>query len=126
MIVKFHAWNINEAYMMGNADNLLVSFRGDVYIVNYEDKLRKHSPVILRRYTGKHDKYGYELYEGDLLHFDFEDYPNTSGIYLITWDEEDCCFACERKAPYNFLLPEVWCEGELIGNKYENPRLIPK
>lgn len=79
--------------------------------------------VELMEYTGKGDKNGKAIYDGDILCY-FNLKYSSGGLYLVEWSSDECSFICERKNPYNYLLPCVWCECEIIGNIYENPELL--
>jgi len=84
------------------------------------EECREFNQVELMEYTGKKDKDGNEIYESYFLKYDNPEYSLASGIYLVSRSEEDVGFLCEREEPYNYLLPNVWCECEIIGTKYEN------
>lgn len=76
------------------------------------------------RCTGLKDKNNKEIYEGDKLEYDNTKYPSSAGVYLIEWSDEECGFICERQEPYNYLLPRIWHECEIIGDLFENPELV--
>lgn len=76
------------------------------------------------QYTGLKDKNGKEIYEGDFLKYENQEYPDASGIYLVSWCEEELAFVCEREEPYNYLSPRVWKECEIVGSICENPELL--
>lgn len=75
----------------------------------------------LCEFTGKYDKHDNGIYEGHILKYESQNYPNHKP-YVIRWSEEDCCFECVNKD--NFMLPSVWGEMEIIGNIYENTELL--
>lgn len=76
------------------------------------------------QYTNKKDKHNNEIYEGYILKYENEKHPLSSGIYIVKWSNEECGFICERQKPYNYLLPNIWHECEIIGTIYENPELL--
>ena len=80
------------------------------------------------QYTGKKDKRNVEIYGGDILKFLYLDENKkvmlASGIYLIEWSDEVCGFICERQEPYNYLLPGIGHECEIVGDIYNNPELM--
>jgi uncharacterized phage protein (TIGR01671 family) len=80
--------------------------------------------VELMEYTEKDDKMGGRIFEGDILRYDNTAHPLSGGLYLIEWSADECSFICERQKPFNYLLPCVWCECEVVGNIYENPELL--
>lgn len=71
------------------------------------------SNMTIMQYTGLKDKNGKEIYEGDLLMFD----------YPMEVLFERCCFVVRKKTGNSLLLGHE-IEGEIIGNIYENPELI--
>lgn len=76
----------------------------------------------LMQFTGLLDKTGKEIYEGDIL--EVKAFGRTY-THVVEWDEKDCCFCTTY---YDYQGPQM-CNPDystVIGNKYENPELIPK
>lgn len=81
-------------------------------------------------YTGVNDKYGKEIYDGDIVKFDVYKYEKlvSSIISDIKWCEELCSFSVVvnnqgvRGTLGHFLHSNK--EVEVIGNIYENAELL--
>lgn len=131
--IKFRAWNA-DAHKMIKPVGILQDndYTSAIYhdLPNSFTKKRvlfhptKIDSISLMQYTGINDTEDKEIYEGDILGYKNKHYPSSSGVYLVKWIDEECTFVCERKEPYNFLLPKIWCECKIIGNLFENPKLL--
>lgn len=109
--IKFRAWHIEQKRMIDNWQYLAPS-------------VRQH--MKLMQFTGLKDCKGVEIYEGDIVK---NSHPggimwNTGDRSLIKWskfdqgfmiDGEKACFCLNGHRPNDY---------EVIGNIYENPKLL--
>ncbi len=122
--IKFRAWDAVEECMVDSTTKL---WRG--WIRWHSDgTLQGHCDINIMQFTGRLDKFGKEIYEGDIVEWrypddwcaepgDTEKHPNAGQLmwtWVIEWNEED--------AAYNW--PDPWLEPAIVGNKYQNPELV--
>lgn len=125
--LKFRAWDKKEKrwlgvnlHMSAHYGCLWWQFGYGCEILSAEER----DNIELVQYTGRKDKRGVDIYYGDRLQYKSDTYPLSSGVYLISWCDEECGFVCERQEPYNYLLPCIWHECEIISNIYEDPEFF--
>jgi len=96
-------------------------------------KWRPMDEFELMQFTGRHDKNGVEIYEGDIIgtNVRYQILPK----YIVEWNEKHCCFTCIDGGTFNYLgdidesiqyhlLSNMRLNVcEIIGNIYENPEL---
>lgn len=89
----------------------------------------KMDEAILMQYTGKDDKNGKEIYEGDVIKYHHgEDIGIVKFGKFISHDRYDCGetemlgYYVQDRYGRQDTLAEVVCE--IIGNIYENPELL--
>jgi hypothetical protein len=76
---------------------------------------------IKRQYTGRKDKNGKEIYDGDIVILGGEDIFYVDfmcGVYLLCWNDE--FFIHREKMLADFAGREL----EIIGDIYQNPELM--
>lgn len=133
---KFKVWDKKNKIMHVDGeyyislDGLIMSFEHH----EYEDYMEICDWELIR-YTGKKDKNGKEIYEGDIIYKELlspddmacgfygaigvvEEDPCGMGWAITAVDEGDKSFYDRMGA--NFSFNEI----EIRGNKYENPELI--
>ena len=124
-IIKFRAWYYNQIWysdftISGNGDiNWWNPEREEYYMIPKED-------VKLMQFTGKKDKNGKEIYEGDIIKVkDHPDFPAWGGVGFVFWDNEEQSYFYGVEGGWSDLLctPEEK-QLEVIGNKFENPELL--
>jgi len=120
--IKFRAWDGILKYMVDASKyhitlDGLASFNNDGEFYDQTDKLE------LMQYTGLKDKNGKEIYSGDLIK------SGKTGLdYKVVWNDENAAWEslCTNPERDYCLMPYSWCDGEIIGNIYENPELLDK
>ena len=78
-------------------------------------------PETVGQYTGKMDKNGTKIFEGDVIAYD-----NNRYSYIVRWDEERCGFYAKMREfdDYDYL-GNFWSKfSEVIGNIHDNPELL--
>jgi len=126
--IKFRAWNWKEKEMGWVA---ILDIDGGWVTVGVDPDLQENSVgceqqavdwdiqyVKLMQFTGLKDKNGKEIYEGDIVKYQF----TREIICEIKWDE----WEEEMSTGIGFQLPWFYekDEIEVIGNIYENPELL--
>ena len=133
---KFRAYNKNtkEMYKIGQ-----ITLEKGIW--NYEPNDREYIGMsipyqpsfILMQYTGLKDKYGEEIYEGDIVKSYFENGLGVENKCLIIYDEYLCAFmGQELRTKQQYLFNEgnpnkkdkQLKYTEVIGNIYDNPELL--
>ncbi len=123
--IKFRGMNIKGAWHSGNLAITKIKIDGvaaGCYISNavgcpFAYQVR---PETVGQYTGRHDKNGAEIYQGDI-------FGNIAALRCVVRRLDDgaykLVFCDTRMTPWSITDPRV-CESEVIGNIYENPELL--
>lgn len=136
--IKFRAWEKELKEMIQvydiqffnpneiNVDGIILQPRKEQpIIINTKSVWRLLDEVELMQFTGLYDKNGKEIYEGDIIIFDYEkEIAKPCKVFF-----HDCqwkCVSADEKWGDNLneFIPEE--ELEIIGNIYENPELLEK
>ena len=129
---KFRAWDKKKRKMIYLSPNDTILFQNGkctVWKENQYDETEEcfccetFSNVIPMLYSGRKDKNGEEIYEGDLVMV--ADYASWEGLYKVIWDEENLMYMIEDA----YGDREKLCEFEEYlkkGNIYENLELLER
>lgn len=95
----------------------IVEWDVDYFCTEYWYKV---DPETVGQYTGLQDKYGKEIYEGDLL-------QDENGIGEVEWVQEHCAFMVFTRNPSTYHRLES--DGRLkssivVGNCFDHPHLL--
>ena len=121
--IKFRAWDKANKEMLDIEDLHWDDCTREFLIrtTMYSDYFDTED-MILMQYTGLKDKNGKEIYEGDILPFTMID-GKTENYYIVFRDGE---FEAINKKDTNFIWRSAWKESAVIGDIYNNPKLLEK
>lgn len=117
--IKFRAWQRpwKKMFILTHHDGKFLTGNEEIETCDF------NSPIwIVMQFTGLLDKNGKEIYEGDILSYEF---PNPSACYIdvIEWQEgmTECC-----QSSYDGYETKNIESSRIIGNIHENPELLNK
>lgn len=127
---KYRAWDLDDQKMwkvIGWSETIWGDCEDDYLIIcDFDESPRKKETNIrhslnfkLMQFTGLKDKTGREIYEGDIVKIAFEKDPEN-----WSWKEEVIFHRSCFMAGDENLLFNVINGCEVIGNIYENPKLL--
>lgn len=123
--IAFRAWDkirkqMNYKVLVGNTDPTSVSYTCNQLLVDGEWMNANEACIDLMQFTGQQDSNGDDIWEGDIIEFDLNEWGGKDNIHVVSWDDRNA----------------EWCWGggttgdmewrTVIGNIYENLELISK
>ena len=120
MIPKFRAYDGGSLNRMYQPDEVMVG-NGDIWIIDEDSVAGEwivNNDLELMQSTGLFDKNGKEIFEGDIVSIDTDEFgllvvKYETGIYWLTEDEQ-----CVEH------LSDYYKYVSVIGNIYEKPELL--
>lgn len=120
--MKFRAFIKNELggfYIDEDSDCFIVS-NGDGFGVYDEYKnLLPDNRIVIEQFTGSRDRNNNDIYEGDIIDFDKEEWGGEDHIHVVSWNEKEAGW-CFGGGSVNDM---EW--RTVIGNIHENKDLLP-
>ena len=118
--IKFQIYWIEGHEMLYDTNNDL-EFRDNenYWITDLSDAINQPERYKVRQYTGLKDKYGVEIYEGDIV----ISQDGTGGLvykHIVEWNEFYKRFEPMGEDEAHFNRESC----EIIGNRFENPELL--
>lgn len=125
-----NGWRYGSLIVYPDGNRVIVEFDKDENELSYDV-----SSDTVGQFTGKYDKNGNEIYEGDLIkspsghvytvifgtwiHDEKKEFPKIIDKYEHTgW-----CISLDGNTPCELLDSEV-CSGVIVGNVHDNPELL--
>ena len=120
MVPKYRAYDGGSLNRMYQPDEVMVG-NGDIWIIDEDSVAGEwivNNDLELMQSTGLFDKNGKEIFEGDIVSIDTDEFgllvvKYETGIYWLTEDEQ-----CVEH------LSDYYKYVSVIGNIYENPELL--
>ena len=107
--IKFRAWNSLDNTMI---EWETIKFFSELLSGLITGKIKHH---YLMQYTGRKNKNGFEIYEGDILRLDADVFA------VVEYSEQDAAFMFSNG---DMIADYHINEMEIVGNIYENPELL--
>jgi len=128
--IKFRAWDgtrkqqmvqVRQIYIPdGNNENGLQEIAISSLKFGTNPSRWLIAPSLMQS-TGRRDKNGVEVYEGDVLNV----FPEGDPLYVtIEWDEEWAAWCCRVSVNAKHMLRDIREPHVIAGNIYENPELL--
>lgn len=126
--LKFRLWDKENNRFSTTSSTLLLrlsNFFKKNKIEKYGFSDSTYHRFIIQQFTGKLDNNNKELYEGDIVSWNFRPCDlgeSEEGISEVYYDEKSACFLFDRFYNYDFIIHNL--HFEIIGNIFENIKLL--
>ena len=120
--IKFRVWDKEQKVMLSWEQLMDVKYNERWFIdntgKNYINCIFKDTSYIFEQYTGLNDKFGKEIYEGDILN----QYPG----FACTWKKRVCSVEYGDASFWmkvgnsSFIFSDRECTFDVIGNIHQN------
>ncbi len=111
--IKFRVWNTESKKIISH-ELIIQDF------ILYEELCHPVKRNVFMQYTGLKDKAGVEIYESDLLRYKQDIYQDE----FLEVKFDDACFIAESLNDRQHLNNQNIDDLEVVGNIYENPKLL--
>jgi hypothetical protein len=114
--IKFRAWDKKKNKILSSI-TVLEAMANIKYYWGDENGVDLHT-LVIQQFTGLTDRRGKEIYEGDILHFKYDNRNEGNEVVkdMIQWLKNVGWGEGEKQYDHK--------SSEVIGNIYENPELI--
>ena len=119
--IKFRVWNTETNKMITNVKEMGVFALQSIYSIDEFLVIPTNEKYPLMQYTGLKDKNGVEIYEGDIIKYDFNELNYRIEFLNAEFIARRFYENIENLYPTEF---DYGKECEVIGNIYENKELL--
>lgn len=119
--IKFRVWNTETNKMIINVKKMGVFALQSIYSIDEFLVIPTNEKYPLMQYTGLKDKNGVEIYEGDIIKYDFNELNYRIEFLNAEFIARRFYENIENLYPTEF---DYGKECEVIGNIYENKELL--
>ena len=119
--IKFRVWNTETNKMITNVKEMGVFALQSIYTIDEFLVIPTNEKYPLMQYTGLKDKNGVEIYEGDIIKYDFNELNYRIEFLNAEFIARRFYENIENLYPTEF---DYGKECEVIGNIYENKELL--
>lgn len=124
--IKFKVWDKEnkKMYYLDDSDGLKLyhygHFKWRMLLNNGLPEINDENGILMQ-YTGLKDKNGKKIYEKDFLMINNGDIREK---YTVSWIESELRWGLTKDKLYGALKLHSFGKLEVVGNEYENPKLL--